>query len=488
MNNKPLLSAIIIAAISFAVSAIITSCETIVSEPAPIELTDNSIATRSDVKGDWDEYNVTSSMAVAYAESFKDRTKIVSVEEYEYNGITCLYIINFEKGWMVIPADARVQPVLGDSEVENLYPEELENNGVIMWLDLSAKFVYYVKTQGRLEKEINPKVVALWDGIKKGLSGSSAKSLEPGDDPAWVKVVTVNTTTTVDANVPHLLETKWGQHYPWNTTLPFDPVILNLGYQQRFVTGCVPTAVSQVLYYFHNETGYPNDCWEQITPYISQSLGGGQYKLGLNRVSTSYRINSTHWDDMPLSQSDTGSFAHVSDLMMEVGVRMDATYSTNATGASMISASEVAPCGLTANAYYYSYSTVKSNLLNDKPVLVSAFNNTNGHSWVIDGCFDRTVSTVTTVVYYEYQPGVLYPTGAIYLTEAEALAECPGIYDGKTVITNNTVLTQYLLMNYGWDGQYDNGHYTIESTGSDWASNYNQYINILYSLVAGQMY
>ena len=67
MNNKPLLSAIIIAAISFVASAIITSCEAIVSEPAPIELTDNSIATRSDVKGDGDKYEITAEMAQEYA-------------------------------------------------------------------------------------------------------------------------------------------------------------------------------------------------------------------------------------------------------------------------------------------------------------------------------------------------------------------------------------------------------------------------------------
>lgn len=464
----------------------LSSCESSYPEEVLSPTKDNSpsFLTRSEAKGDGDKYEITAEMAQEYVRIIKGKSEIVSTEAYTYKGVTCFYIINFEKGWMAVSADSRAKSILGDSEVDNLDPETLENEGLKAWLETTANFIYHVKTFGRPEGEINPKTVAFWNGIKKGLSSSSSKSLEPGGDPTWVKIITVSTSNVVDS-VPHLIETKWGQSYPWNMNLPLDPVILELGFESHFLTGCAPTAVSQVLYYFHSLTGYPSDLWHQITPTISQSLNGGKYKLSLSK--SDYYQYSPHWESMLKTQNGTGNASYVSDLIMDVGVRMNATYASAATSAPLYSYSNLSPCGFTsANSSSYSYSTVKSNILDAKPVLVVAYNNQNsGHAWIIDGLVDRTFSTDSTIIYYAYQTGVLYPTGAIYLTDAEAHLECPNIYDGWSRHTHYSDSTKYLLMNYGWDGQNDNGCYSIDTSNSNWI--YSVSPLILYNLETGNL-
>ncbi len=491
MKTKHFLSASF--AVIFTITSLLffSSCQKSAPEEdsLDIDISKTSVETRSDIKGGEYLYEITPDMALEYVKTIKNNPVIVSEEAYEFKGVACFYIFNFEKGWMAVAADSRVQSILGESEYDNLYLETLENEGVKSWLELTANFIYHVKVFGRPKEEINSKSVAFWDGIKKKLNSSPCKSLEPGGDPAWVKIVYIN-TTMVNDSIPHLLETKWGQHNPWNTSLPISPVYYNLGYEVKFVTGCVPTAISQVLYYFHNLTGYPSDLWHQLTPYIAQDLGYGKYKLGLNK--SDYNQYSTRWDYMQLTLNGSGNASYVSDLMMDVGVRMNATYSVPSTGASLLTASDLTPCGFTGgNSYYYSYSTVKSNLMNLKPVFViagSSMNSGDAHAWVIDGFYDRTYSVDTTTIYYTYEPGVLYPTGTVYLTEAEALAECPNIYDGWSSHTNYSETEKYLYMNYGWNGLHDDGHYTIETSASDWANNYNVVPCIIYNLVTGPLY
>lgn len=463
------------------------SCKSYVIDEETLPANPSSLEVRSEACLDAEDFNVTQNMAEYYAKSFKDKSAIISIDSYDYNGVACLYVVYFEKGWMAIPADSRVQTIIGEGEFDHLYEEDLENPGVSIWLEMAKENVYRVKERGC--KDYNPDNIRLWNTIRNSLGCGSVRSLEPGGDAAWVMVTNSYTTTQVDANVPHLLQTKWGQANPWNITLPADPDILqNNGLTVRFLTGCVPTAVSQVLYYFHYQTGYPNDLWHLIDPYIDSSLGNNQYKVGLVKYISGYTINSDRWDDMPLTNNGTGVYSYASNLMMDVGVRLDVTYSTSSTGGSILTGSDIAPCGMGGTGYYYSYATVKSNLNNQKPVLVSAGNGSSfGHAWVIDGCLDRTVNSYWTTTFYEFQEGVLYPTGAVYLTESEMLAINPNPYDGYSYGNYSSEHTQYLLMNWGWNGNHDDDHFAISPSTGDWQG-YNVVPCIIYNLTTGQMY
>jgi hypothetical protein len=457
-----------------------------------LEETSDTVLTRSDIDPLDNKFEVTKEMAMAYAASFKDKADIVSFETYLYEEIPCLYIINYEDGWMVIPTDARAQAVLGESDVDNIVLEDLENDGVKAWLEVSAEYVCKIRTGWG--GEYDDRNLQLWEELRNDLlGGDNLIGAHNPSDADWVRVTTVETNSSTLANQPHLLETKWGQGNPWNCTIPIDPFVDSLLHiQSHFPTGCVPTAVAQVLYYYHNETGYPNNFYTSISGFVSQSLGNIRYKIGINRTPQSPLPNSSRWSNMPLTASSPGDFSYVSDLMMEIGYRMNATYSNSATGASMVSYTDVAPCGITANSYYYSYDTVRSNINNRQPVLVSAFCGNTGHSWVIDGCVDTSVSTTITQTYYRNQTGtgVGYVIGGDeiveYLTDEEVLAEYPNAYDGMSIVTNNTVQNKYLLMNFGYEGDYDDGHYGLIPSGNDWRG-YTNTVCTIHNIVTGQL-
>ena len=446
---------------------------------------------RSDIEPESEEFEVTQEMALMFVKSFKDKKKIISSDTYYYEGVPTLYIINFEIGWMAIPTDTRVQPILGESDVDSIYPDSIDNNGVQAWLDVSSEYVFRVKNG--LTLNYNEEAVQLWEKIRDnmGESGELPRFYKP-TNADWVRFTTVSTNTVNTANQQHLLQTKWGQDSLWNCTLPYDPnLYVDYNITCPFLTGCVPTAIAQVLYFFHNETGYPNDFYNNIDGYVSQYLGlwGGsyKYKIGINRSPQTPVANSSRWINMPLTLNGNGNFSYVSDLMMEIGNRLNATYSITATSASLVSYTDVAPCGITANSYFYSYNTVRSNIVNRKPVLVTAFNgNGVGHSWVIDGCVDITTMTTTTSTYYRYQEGEMYDPGAVFLTDEEVLSVYPNAYDGMVIVTNNTVENKYLLMNFGYSGNHDDGHYSIQPSGSDWLG-YTNTVSIIYNIVTGQL-
>lgn len=451
---------------------------------------ESNIGFRSDVSPESDNFEVTKEMALLYANSLKNKAIFATIDTYYYEGVPCLYIINYEQGWMVIPTDSRVQTVLGESDVDHLYTDELDNDGVRAWLEVSAEYVFKVKTAQLIEYD--ERNLQLWEQIRKCGPDENLIGFYKPTNADWVRFTSVNTNIDTLSNQPHLLQTKWGQGAPWNCSLPIDPIIDSISNQQiKFKTGCVPTAVSQVLYYFHNETGYPNDFYYYLQGYVSQHLysssGTDYYEIGINRSPSTPVANSIRWDYMPLTANDNGNFTYVSDLMMEIGYRMNANYSVASTGAVMVSYTHVAPCGISANSYYYSYDTVRNNIINRKPVLVSAFTNYNaGHSWVIDGCVDITTTTTTTSTYYRYQEGEMYDPGAVFLTDEEVLAEYPNAYDGMVVVTNAVVENKYLLMNFGFNGSYDDGHYGILPSGNDWRG-YTNTICTIYNIVTGQL-
>lgn len=453
----------------------------LLSETAPSGAIVSTNVTRSNSKSEFDDFSISKDLAILYAESFDSARKIVSVEPYVLNGVECIYIVNFEKGWMAIPSDMRVQSVLGDNEEGCLYPKELDNPGVRVWLESTAEYIYIIKTEGIPDYDENK--VQMWRELKRCSEQGSLRSIDP-EEATWVKVPFVRTTNTTNANVDRLLSTHWGQKSPWNCTLPIIPS----DNTKRFVTGCVPTAISQVMYYFNNYSGIPNDFFQSITSYISGSTSDGGFKLSLS--GTGYSTNSTRWSNMPLTQSGSGSFANVSDLMALVGVRVNATYYPTEKTSATQSSYTLSLCNITSQQGNYNYNTVKSNLLNNKPVLIDAINiqDGEGHAWIIDGCYDNTLTSDIYSIYYIYQPGVLYPTGAQFLSDSDVYGMYPNAYDGMSILeSSNSYQTQYLIMNWGWADYADNGYYSILEVSTDWEEGLNYCKWICYNLTPGQL-
>ena len=464
------------------------SCSKEIEDSIVVDVTNNDLTTRSDIKPDPNSYFVTKEMAVFFAKSFENKPQIVSIEPYLFNGTTCLYIINFEHGWMVVPADTRVRAVLGESEVDDLYPDNTENAELKFWLKTTAESVYRA---GELEQDqYDENSIEIWENIRSAIEGGGlVGSVQPGQ-ASWVKVTTVSTNSDINASVPHLLETKWGQGNSWNCTLPIDPsMYAEYGTSLRFFTGCVATAISQILYYYSTTQGDPLDLYHTITPSIATHLGiiGGSYKYKLSLTRSGYNSVSDRWMYMPLTIDDTnGNFSYVSDLMMDVGVRMNSSYSITSTESSLHVYTDVNPCGLSASAGGYSFTTARNDLVNNKPVIIVGYEGYYGHAWIIDGCEDWSMTTYTTNTYYEYQEGVIYPSGAVYLTDAEAQLECPGVYDGYSQTSSTSDSSHYLLMNFGWSGDGNDGHYALVPSDGDWHG-YTHSLRLFYNISAGPL-
>lgn len=468
---------------AFLVAIVAVSCSKEIVSSFDFETKTGNLNTRSEYKSESDKYFITKDMAIYYAKSIKenDTLSITTVDEIRFKGVSCLYIINFNQGWIAIPTDMRFQPIVGKNAISSLNPDDNDNPGLMAWLGAMTEDVYKVRTEG--VSKFDNGIVKMWTSIIVTIEEDPQKSISP-EEATWVRVPFVNTHSSVNANVDRLISTHWGQKWPWNCSLPIIPSTDTT----RFVTGCVATAVSQILYYYHYHFGYPNDMFQIITPAISGSTIDGGFKLTLSK--SGYTTHSSRWSNMPHTVDGSGSFYNVSDLMMLVGVKMNATYYPDLKTATPLSfTNHLLQCNISSQKSNYNYTTVKNNLINGNPVIVTADQappSNLGHAWIIDGCYDSETTTDYYYIYYQFVPGTIYPPGSQYISDNDVYGTYPYAYDGMSILTqSNTYQTQYLRMNYGWADYADFGQYYINGNG--WEEGLNNNIMIFYNLSAGQL-
>ena len=182
--------------------------------------------------------------------------------------------------------------------------------------------------------------------------------------------------------VEPLLTTKWDQYAPFNNNCP-------LRNGKKCVTGCVATAMAQVMYYHRKRST------ERVMKYIP----GYDYYVNLNtfvfRVDSVPKGSFIDWDNMIDDYENTEytdkQAQAVANLMFYCGVAVHMNYSPDGSAASY----ENIPDALTTFFDYKHNKLVKredysdtewenmvyNDLLNGNPVLYGGGN----HSYVIDG-------------------------------------------------------------------------------------------------------
>ena len=185
---------------------------------------------------------------------------------------------------------------------------------------------------------------------------------------------------TFDRNVGPMITTKWNQDAPYNNMCP-------MLYGRRTYTGCVATAMAQVMNYHEwpvRGTG---------SHKYTDKEGCGQ-ELSANFGETSYR-----WDlmlDTYDANSSQESQDAVATLMYHCGVSVDMTYMQQASGALSGNAAQalVQYFGYPADVQILSrdYRTydewitlIKNEIDAGRPVLFGAQSTAGGHEFVIDG-------------------------------------------------------------------------------------------------------
>ena len=275
-------------------------------------------------------------------------------------GLNQLYVLQNAggEGFVILSSDDRAIPVLGYSDHGTINAADMPDN-FHMWLQIYEEEIAAAVSQQLPQSEA---VAAEWAALAAG------ERLAP-------KAVTA---------VSPLLSTTWDQGSPYNSMCP------GSGWS-RCPTGCVATAMAQVMKY-----------WS----YPTKGCGSHSYVCSYNNQTLSADFGNTtyNWSAMP--NSVTSSNTAVATLMFHCGVAVEMNYSASGSGAPMLdpygnnypSAEAALKCyfgyNSTLNGKYKDNYTnsewiafLKTELDAGRPVLYSGYDESysDGHAFVCDG-------------------------------------------------------------------------------------------------------
>ena len=258
--------------------------------------------------------------------------------------------VNTHNGYVLVGADDRLPEVLGYSD-----------NGAFDPDNISPSMRYFLACYEEELEEIS--------NIQSPISNLQLRQATAAVEP--------------------LCSSKWNQGDPYNALAP---LYNDVG--GRCVTGCVATAMAQVMYYYKHPaqgTGSHSYLWICTEPVGKTST------LSANFGQTTYQ-----WDEMIdnyRSGYTTDQANAVATLMYHCGVSIDMGY-----GQSSGAYTEKVPVALNT---YFGYDAnyqriqkvmypadslnaiVAAELKASRPVLVSGHNDEGGHAFVCDGCDNK---------------------------------------------------------------------------------------------------
>jgi hypothetical protein len=164
-------------------------------------------------------------------------------------------------------------------------------------------------------------------------------------------------------------------------------------------------------------------------------------------------------------EADEEITTYVGDLMIDIGERVDMKYYYWLDIDDDINLSSGTGNLSGAYSYYdilcetmsYNYPIVKASIDNGYPVMVGAEGSAGKHAWVIDGYHDyRTTTDAVYMWYMASSDSLSYYNYDLCYTEEEKQLYIPDVNEGDIEHEYSYSSSQYLLMNWGWDGQYNN--------------------------------
>lgn len=275
---------------------------------------------------------------------------------------TYFYIFNVKNGngFVMVAADDNAIPILGYSDQSDFIPTNISPQ-VLKWFEGYRNQMRHI-IQNKLKQ--TPEITNAWKALLKAT---------PADN-------------SIAASVPPLMTTQWDQSPHVNAQSPYDN-----GASERTVTGCVATAMAQVMKFWDypkTGTGYHS--------YNHSRYG----TLSANFGSTTY-----NWSSMPNKVSSANSA--VATLMYHCGVSVDMNFDIGSRGGSgayvITTQSPVTHCTEYAMEKYFGYKTslkgverknyttttwlkaLKDELNAGRPIVYAGFGGGGGHCFVNDG-------------------------------------------------------------------------------------------------------
>ena len=317
--------------------------------------------------------NVTEEQALKQAQDFLKNHQTASgiqrrVSPTLLSGgqVSGLYVFNVANngGFVIVSNDDRTIPILGYSDNGNIDPENMPSN-MRAWLQGYADEIAWVKKQ-------------------------KAQNRRSSQSRAQRRTGTHATTP-----IGPLLSTTWDQDEPYCYNCPI------VGYY--CVTGCVATAMAQVMKYHQwptSSTAIPNYLWNKYTSYKNDGNNYGPGELAATSFDWTHMANSYTGEESPTD----ASVVAVATLMRYCGQSVKMEYWTNESSASISDADEALTTyfGYEASTTqylsrsYYSYEDwtdiIYYELDHHRPVLYGGASANGGHAFVCDGykCVDGT--------------------------------------------------------------------------------------------------
>lgn len=272
------------------------------------------------------------------------------------DGMAVYYIFNYtEGGFVIVSAQRSSKPIIAYS-FENPFDFKMSNPALKSWMKCYETEIYLA---AQPEAKTQASTIKMWEDLENN------------------RLVQQKSTSGVEP----LLTSKWGQAAYYNNFCPID----NDASGYHTPTGCVATAMAQVMYYHrHPETGVGNSSY--TSPYG---------KLSADYANTHYDFNSME----DVSSRFSGALA---TLMSHVGISLEMTYGPDGSSSS---GSKIP----NAMKKYFNYSStiqfaernnydtagwknlIKTQLDQRLPVTYSGSPSKGGagHAWVCDGYDSR---------------------------------------------------------------------------------------------------
>ena len=263
-------------------------------------------------------------------------------------GFSNVYVFTTENSFVLMAADDCVQPILGYSLTGRFDFENMPDNKRAWIQGYSNEIQFAVDNQLRASSEVTQQ----WRDLAEG-------------NP--------NTGRAITAVAP-LMQTKWDQGNPYNLLCPGGSV-----------TGCVATAMAQIMKYWN---------------YPEHGIGSHSYTHPTYGVLTAdFQSTYYDWTNMTNTYNNSSTYTQkmaVATLMYHCGVSVDMSYSPNASGAVTAYVAD-------ALKTYFNYSSdaqfqsrsgytdavwinmLKSDLNQSRPIQYCGSGSGGGHSFVFDG-------------------------------------------------------------------------------------------------------
>ncbi len=274
------------------------------------------------------------------------------------------------QGFVIVSANNAAHPILGYSGSGH-FVMPADNNNVAWWLNCRKQ---EIEAARQLNMNATSEIAGEWNRY------SSAANNTPGFKRPFSPQPYVNP----------LLKSTWNQAPYYNGWCPGGSV-----------TGCVATAMAQIMRYWSYP---PHGRGDYFSYWDEQSFG---YQNNYGELSENYDTSTYVWSAMPYSIGSTNN--QIAKLMYDCGISVDMDYAPGGSGAWVVDG-DYPVCAQNSYIKYFGYNpkTVQGlfefnypyanweklcrNELNNKRVIeyvgLDSINNA-GHTWVCDG-YDST--------------------------------------------------------------------------------------------------